>query len=50
MKKIIIKTTAKKKGTSKFFSRLSIKHFSQYGFWKKIALEQQTLIHAKNNT
>jgi hypothetical protein len=41
MKKIMIKKT---------ISKSSAKSVSESQFWKKIALEQQILIHAKNST
>ncbi|MFH1170588.1 MAG: hypothetical protein V1704_03450 [Candidatus Vogelbacteria bacterium] len=41
MKKMIIKRT---------ISKSPAKSFSEAKFWRKIALEQQILIHAKNST
>ena len=41
MKKIMIKKT---------ISKFPVKSVNESKFWRKIALEQQILIHAKNNT
>ena len=46
MNKVIIK----KRTDGKYISRLARKSVSESQFWKKIALEQQLLIHAKNRT
>jgi hypothetical protein len=49
MKKTIKKNTAKKYVYKPIF-RQNPKPVDEAIFWKKIALEQQALIHAKNNT
>ena len=46
MKKVTIKKTANRK----YISKSTGKRVGEFGFWKKIALEQQALLHAKNNT
>ena len=46
MKKMIIK----KRTDGKYISRLTRKSVSESQFWKKIALEQQIILHAKNRT
>jgi len=50
MKKIVIKKIHNKKSAYKSVSALLLKPVSESQFWKKIALEQQVLLHAKNNT
>lgn len=41
----------KKANTKKNIHKKSlIKYISEFEFWKKIALQQQMLIHAKNRT
>lgn len=50
MRKLIIKKTADKREVARFASASSAKPISESQFWKKIALEQQMLLHAKNST
>ncbi len=50
MKKVIFKKTAVRKSIIRSMSRLPVKSVSESQFWKKIALEQQILLHAKNST
>ena len=50
MKKVMIKKNMDRKNVYKPISRLSIKSVSESQFWRKIALEQQILLHAKNST
>jgi hypothetical protein len=44
------KGNLKKPIHQKYISRLTRKYVQKYGFWKIIALQQQMLLHAKNNT
>ena len=46
----MIKKNTGKKYISKSILRQSSGFANESVFWKKIALEQQALIHAKNNT
>jgi hypothetical protein len=50
MRKLITKKTDEKGGVARFASKSSAKSVRESQFWKKIALEQQMLLHAKNNT
>ncbi len=50
MRKLKTRKTANKGGVARFASKLSTEPVSESQFWKKMALEQQMLLHAKNNT
>lgn len=49
MKKSFKKITEKKNISNSIY-KLPVKYISESKFWKKTALEQQVLLHAKNNT
>ncbi|MFZ1019833.1 MAG: hypothetical protein WAN61_02495 [Minisyncoccia bacterium] len=50
MSKVIIKKISDRKYISRPVFKPTVKSVSDSKFWQQLALKQQVLIHAKNNT